>query len=689
MSDFPRKQRNSSWNFVLIGGIILILGGIASVVWLKLQQKSINANAAEAESMLSEDPVKALVVAVNTTEQNKRIANLVPWIDISTSVKSSLRQAIDTASDSHFFKHENSVHSVAVSPQDEQFIVSSDGKGIRLWSGKSNLASQLLPNENVNRVIYSPDGKTIAVIVDRQTIKLLDAQGNYKETFRDKKSSITSVTFSPNGKYILTGNQDKTARLWDLNGNLILTLRGHQSEIDSVSFSPDGTTMLTGSRKDGTLGLWDLDGKSIQTLNIGKNLITSVAYSPDGETVIIGGTDGKVRKWELEDYSLTTLSGYQKSITSVAFNPDGQTFASSSADGTIRLWAKDGSPLETLSVKEEIQAIAFSPDGKQIISGSKNGAVRLWQGGNWEDWLSAGCNQLRDNSVFKNLQTKEAQTARNTCQPYLTANIAQAEVEQPATTDSEVIAQVEVEQPATTDSEAIAQAEIEQPATTDSADSQPPKVVDTALVSPEDFKPKVKILAKHYHHRGDEPADLELIEHFTKIIENPESDIAQKTNAYINRGVIYFRDKKYEQAIDSYTKAMENASEKQMVQIYVNRGMAYSSLSEPEYQLAVQDFDRALSIAPQYFDAYVNRGIAFASLGQYEKAIADYTKAIAIHPDNPDVHYAEAFTLALEENQQQKAIEAYTKAATLYQKEGREEYARSALEKVEELQQEI
>ncbi len=134
---------------------------------------------------------------------------------------------------------------------------------------------------------------------------------------------------------------------------------------------------------------------------------------------------------------------------------------------------------------------------------------------------------------------------------------------------------------------------------------------------------------------------------------------------------------------------MENASEKQMVQIYVNRGMAYSSLSEPEYQLAVQDFDRALSIAPQYFDAYVNRGIAFASLGQYEQAIADYTKAIAINPDNPDVHYAEAFTLALEENQQQKAIEAYTKAATLYQKEGREEYARSALEKVEELQPEI
>ena len=37
--------------------------------------------------------------------------------------------------------------------------------------------------------------------------------------------------------------------------------------------------------------------------------------------------------------------------------------------------------------------------------------------------------------------------------------------------------------------------------------------------------------------------------------------------------------------------------------------------------------------------AYYNRGIVYSALGQYEKAKADYRKALTIDPDNEDAKF--------------------------------------------------
>jgi tetratricopeptide (TPR) repeat protein len=40
--------------------------------------------------------------------------------------------------------------------------------------------------------------------------------------------------------------------------------------------------------------------------------------------------------------------------------------------------------------------------------------------------------------------------------------------------------------------------------------------------------------------------------------------------------------------------------------------------------------------------AYLNRGLAYNQLGQYDKAIADCTKAIELEPDLADAYYNRA-----------------------------------------------
>ena len=55
--------------------------------------------------------------------------------------------------------------------------------------------------------------------------------------------------------------------------------------------------------------------------------------------------------------------------------------------------------------------------------------------------------------------------------------------------------------------------------------------------------------------------------------------------------------------------------------------------SNVEYQLAIDNYTRAIKIDPDYSTAYYNRGNTYKELENYKNAIADYTRAIKIDPD--------------------------------------------------------
>ncbi|MEO0967582.1 MAG: tetratricopeptide repeat protein [Cyanobacteria bacterium J06639_18] len=198
---------------------------------------------------------------------------------------------------------------------------------------------------------------------------------------------------------------------------------------------------------------------------------------------------------------------------------------------------------------------------------------------------------------------------------------------------------------------------------------------------------------KDYYTRGNDRRDIKSIQNSTKIINNPKTSNLKRKNAYINRGVVYFRHKKYQEAIADYSKVIKDHNSQtdiaptnsQLINAYVNRGIVYSSLQEPKHQLAVKDYNQAIAIKPDYADAYINRGIAYSGLGQYEMAVKDYIKAISITPENADIYYAKAHTQSLMEGKIKRAMYNYQRAADLYKKQGKSSYSKNALQKIEEL----
>ena len=61
-----------------------------------------------------------------------------------------------------------------------------------------------------------------------------------------------------------------------------------------------------------------------------------------------------------------------------------------------------------------------------------------------------------------------------------------------------------------------------------------------------------------------------------------------------------------------------------------NRGSAYEKLGE--YEQAIRDLDRAVALDPNLAVAYYNRGLAYGSKGEYDRASRDLNKAVELDP---------------------------------------------------------
>ncbi len=132
--------------------------------------------------------------------------------------------------------------------------------------------------------------------------------------------------------------------------------------------------------------------------------------------------------------------------------------------------------------------------------------------------------------------------------------------------------------------------------------------------------------------------------------------------AYNNRGMVYFRQGKYDLAMTDYNKALNINPRNYMV--FINRGnvylkngnhesalkdynqslnlksdyfMTYNNiatvyLNQGKFDFALENFSKAVSLNPLYFKAYDDRGSVYGNKGQYDLAIADFNKAIELAP---------------------------------------------------------
>ncbi|MCP4336651.1 MAG: tetratricopeptide repeat protein [Mycoplasma sp.] len=103
------------------------------------------------------------------------------------------------------------------------------------------------------------------------------------------------------------------------------------------------------------------------------------------------------------------------------------------------------------------------------------------------------------------------------------------------------------------------------------------------------------------------------------------------TVAYINRGIVYDRLGKNEDAMSDYNKAIE--INPNLAIAYLSRGVSYMRLYKLDNNIkylkdAMSDYNKAIEINPNLAIAYINRGYAYIRLKKYEDAMSDLNKVI-------------------------------------------------------------
>lgn len=189
----------------------------------------------------------------------------------------------------------------------------------------------------------------------------------------------------------------------------------------------------------------------------------------------------------------------------------------------------------------------------------------------------------------------------------------------------------------------------------------------------------------------------------------PKPEQSQTTNSkagdWIEKGNVAFEAEDYDLAIEFYTHAIE--VDPNLAEAYKLRGDTWfikeqEDIHKVDAQDIYDDFQKAIDLNPDYIeayrsladwqfthkdyqcideynhiirlnpsdvDAYSKRGIAYRDYDEsdYKKAIADFTQAIRLDPDNP-VHYVNRGKTYFLNGEDRRAIQDYNQAIRLGEK---------------------
>jgi WD40 repeat protein len=296
----------------------------------------------------------------------------------------SNRDKKDTVIQHHF----NTVRTIAFSSDATRMITGGWDNRLLCYDVSNQRVLYEVANgpydDKITSVAMSPDNQYFAVSSTDSTIKLYRlSDGDWIHTWKDAQGMMMTVHFSPDGKYLAAGGHDMQVYVYRIRDKqLVYALGQHTDRVHQVRFSPNGQYLATASL-DKTVLLYPTSNfDAPQLLSEYEAGMNVVSFSPNGRYLAVGGIDKKVHLYQVWNKRLLhTFENHTENIYSVCFSPDNKFMASAGEDGKVHIYELTNySLVETLSDHGDwVYQVCFSPKGQLLVTASKDRTLRLYR----------------------------------------------------------------------------------------------------------------------------------------------------------------------------------------------------------------------------------------------------------------------------------------------------------------------
>jgi WD40 repeat protein len=271
---------------------------------------------------------------------------------------------------------DKTIQFLAVSPRGDTVLVHD---GTTIWSlpfAGGPLRELTRYDSGLTSVVWSPDGRTIAIGGRAPEILLVDAVTGAVGELRGHSDAIYTLAFNRDGTLLLSASDDATARVWRLANRTAIVLRGHDDDVDRARFSADERSVATASL-DGSTRVWAIDRPSATTHVEGAPI---EGMRIDGDHVMTR-TSTAIARWNVatgQREALFSWANAPHSLGDGTPSPDGEHIVIPNADGSMALRGRAGPAIVLRGHRGLITQVEFTRDSRALFSSSSDGTLRRW-----------------------------------------------------------------------------------------------------------------------------------------------------------------------------------------------------------------------------------------------------------------------------------------------------------------------